>query len=1066
MKLNLCGCVTAGVVRNLMGGFHSRRGATSELGTLGWSADFLRPDIRPLSIGDRPQKSRQHQQDRRQAQQTTTGMDISALDPMLRSSNGGSGSGNGSTSTSSNGPGNTPAPVHGAPSAQPPASSLNAQRHHDRLPQLQAHHPQQQHQLRPQQQQWQPPHHHQPQIPHTNHPTSAFSPQTPASTATVNTSSTPANTTAPSSIAVNTPNNSYHHHNSPGDEHHSPGGAGGGLDPKKPRACESCRGLKVRCDPDPADPDGPCKRCAKAKRECVITQPTRKRAKKTDSRVAELEKKIDMLTASLQATRPQTSGTSTGGLHGPGSDPQAHQAAQALVSSADWRGTSHDQSGGRPGTDYGRYAGGGERYGQQQSMSTSLPPLSSTISSSTPAVAGQKRKMTQVTGEEERAAVALAGANFKSEDGAAKVADVVDRGILTMNMAEEFFMRYTQQMCYHLPGVVFPAGVTVGEVRANKPILFLSLMAAASAEIPSLQKTLTKELMQVFAEKIIVDGHKSLELVQALQVAVIWYWPPDRFEELKFYQLVHVAAVMAIEIGLGTKKMSRGGFKRHVSQAWRDHPMRGTPLDPTTLEARRAWLTCYFLATNTAMALHRANLIRWTPFMAECIDVLESSPEAVPTDKYFCHLVWTHKLAEEVGIQFSMDDPSSTPNIADSRTQYALKGFERELERYSENIPRELQQRKSTMSFHVISLYMHEIATHSDCPDDCRLGPNPDTPLASDAPLTQAHINALSACLTAIDGIFDTFLSLDVHTTRCLPVFNFVRVAYAVVVLIKLYFAASSTKSELGKVINKDHMKVEQHLDKLLEKFRATAAEDRSRPAAKFLLVLVMLRSWFQKQKQNQSGTGSNGSNTASDTPQSSLQTPSYPGPSGTDSKHPNVPTPVPSQTPQPTYPPVASTPLQLLSEMAAASANGASSRPNNDQGILPPSSSSSSGAMQQNWGNYPPPQQQQQPDTSNAFDIPGMGNPAWMLNNTFFPGDTFDFPGLGDGFAQAMDMTLGGFMDGTLTTAEDGVLRYEQPGTGGQQQQWYGGGDLMSGAVAGGAGGGGGGPAGGGYGF
>ncbi|KAK4180783.1 hypothetical protein QBC36DRAFT_10853 [Triangularia setosa] len=995
-------------------------------------------------------------------------MDISALDPMLRSSNGsGSGSGSGNSNAnanataSSNGPGNAaapPVPVHGTSSAQPPASSVNAQHHHDRLPQLQAH-PPQQHQLCPQQQ-WQPPqpqqHHHQPQILHTNNPTSAFSPQTPASTATVNTS-TPVNTTGPSSISVNTPNNSYHHHNSPSDELHSPGGTGGGLDPKKPRACESCRGLKVRCDPDPADPDGPCKRCAKAKRECVITQPTRKRAKKTDSRVAELEKKIDMLTASLQATRPQASGASTGGLHGPGSDAQAHQAARVLVSSGgggDWRGSGHGQSGGRPSADYGRYGGGGgERHSQQQSVSTSLPPLSSTVSSSIPAMAGQKRKVTQVTGEEERVAAVLAGPVLKNEDGTSKVADVVERGILTMNVAEELFSRYTQQMCHHLPGVVFPAGVTVGEVRATKPILFLSLMATASSEIPTLQKTLTKELMQVFAEKIIVDGHKSLELVQALQVAVIWYWPPDRFEELKFYQLVHVAAVMAIEIGLGTKKMARGGFKRHVSQAWRDHPMRGTPLDPTTLEARRAWLTCYFLATNTAMALHRANLIRWTPFMAECIDVLESSPEAVPTDKYFCHLVWTHKLAEEVGIQFSMDDPSSTPNIADSRTQYALRGFERELERYSENIPRELQQPSLKMSFHVISLYMHEIATHSDCPDDCRLGPNPDTPLASDAPLTPAHINALSACLTAIDGIFDTFLSLDVHTTRCLPVFNFVRVAYAVVVLIKLYFAASSTKSELGKVINKDHMKVEQHLDKLLEKFRATAAEDRSRPAAKFLLVLVMLRSWFQKQKQNQNSSGSSGSNTASDTPQS-LQTPSYPGPAGGDNKHPNVPTPVPSQTPQPPYQSVASTPLQLLSEMAAASANnggsGNPSRPN-DPSILPPPTSSG-GLPQQSWNNYNPQQQQPQPDSSNTFDIAGLSNPIWMLNNNFFPGDTFDFPGLGDGFAQAMDMTLGGFMDGTLTTAEDGGMRYEQP----PQQQWYSGPtgvDLMSGASGAGGG-------------
>lgn len=70
-------------------------------------------------------------------------------------------------------------------------------------------------------------------------------------------------------------------------------------DPKRPRACEACRGLKVRCDQDPARPEIPCKRCAKAGRQCVITQPSRKRQKKADGRVAELEKKLDALTAAL-----------------------------------------------------------------------------------------------------------------------------------------------------------------------------------------------------------------------------------------------------------------------------------------------------------------------------------------------------------------------------------------------------------------------------------------------------------------------------------------------------------------------------------------------------------------------------------------------------------------------------------------------------------------------------------------------------------------------------------------------------------------------------------------------
>lgn len=116
--------------------------------------------------------------------------------------------------------------------------------------------------------------------------------------------------------------------------------------------------------------------------------------------------------------------------------------------------------------------------------------------------------------------------------------------------------------------------------------------------------------------------------------------------------------------------------------------------------------------------------------------------------------------------------------------------------------------------------------------------------------LTTAHVDALSTCLMSIDGILENFFRFDVETIRCLPIYNFIRVAYAVVVLIKMYFAAATPNSELGKVINKDNMKVEQHLDTLVELFRQAAADDKSRPSAKFLMVLLMLKTWFHRQRE------------------------------------------------------------------------------------------------------------------------------------------------------------------------------------------------------------------------
>jgi hypothetical protein len=242
-----------------------------------------------------------------------------------------------------------------------------------------------------------------------------------------------------------------------------------------------------------------------------------------------------------------------------------------------------------------------------------------------------------------------------------------------------------------MPAVVFKAGTTSAEVRKTKPTLFLAILAASSgSNFPDIQKQLTKEVMSIYADRIICNGEKTLELIQALQISSLWYYPPEHFEELKFYQLIHMAAVMAIDIGMGKRSKTKG------PGLWRDNPWRRTPYpDATSIETRRAWLGCYFLCCNAAMGLRRPNLIRWAPFMEDCVEILETSPDAAPTDRALCSWVRVQHIAEEIGITFKMDDPTAKVTIADATVQYALKGFENNLKLWSSQVPLEAQSRKS-----------------------------------------------------------------------------------------------------------------------------------------------------------------------------------------------------------------------------------------------------------------------------------------------------------------------------------------------------------------------------------
>ncbi|KAK7969277.1 hypothetical protein PG988_008350 [Apiospora saccharicola] len=869
----------------------------------------------------------------------------------------------------------------------------------DAQPPLQSaahHHQQQQH---PQQPQPPPQLQYQPSQPPSNH---SYASQPPAEAASIieSPSEGPSPVGPPSAHTYGgpqtplTPTGSHLalNHETPGTDPN--GNPNDPNDPKRPRACEACRGLKVKCEPDPANPDGPCKRCAKAGRNCVVTQPTRKRQKKTDSRVAELEKKIDALTASLQATR------GGGPIHQPSPDEQ-----NGFVN-AQYQAAQRPSWGPPPAQNPPP-----QQYAPDKQDSIFTPP----------ATAGQKRKFTEPRDSSLDVAQNSPG---RSKGHDYFHPDVVDRGVLTMEQADLYFARYNDHMIAHLPAVVFPREMTAAELRKSKPLLFLSVMAAASSEVYSVQRPLVKELTQIFAEKVIINGEKSLEMVQALQ-------------------MVHVGAVMAIDIGLGRRR--NNPKSRFVPYTWQNHPLRKDPLpDPSAIECRRAWLACYFLASNVAMALHRPNLVRWTSFMTECMDILESSPEAAPTDKYLCHLVWTHRLAEEVGIQFSMDDPNAIVNVAEPKVQYALRGFERDLAKYSENIPQSAKQPSLSLSFHVLSLYMHEIALYVEKPNEGMQNFNSDS-LQDPVPglnetLTTAHIGALSSCLTAIDGIFESFLSMDVQSIRCLPVFNFVRVAYAVVVLIKMYFSASTPNSELGKVINKDHMKVEEYIEKLLDKFRDTATHEKSRPAGKFLVVLVMLRSWFQKQgkndqaKREQSATSPSNHNRSNENAASLSQQQQHQQQPQQPSQQQHTPQQqqsTPQQQPPNQYNP-ANTPLQLLSEIATG--NGAAGGNNNSNNGASATPASHLPPWLTSGTNVPQPFVYD-PSTTTSSGVPpsagpveqdpnfalGMQNVMPYLNNTLT--SDFDYNSLGDGFEQAMDLTFGGFATGP---APDDYLRWD----------------------------------------
>lgn len=294
--------------------------------------------------------------------------------------------------------------------------------------------------------------------------------------------------------------------------------------------------------------------------------------------------------------------------------------------------------------------------------------------------------------------------------------DVIDREILDMAKARELYHRYVDELLPDYPAV--PLNCTVAELRSNKPTLFLAVLAASSiASDPSLNRRLNKEIQRVYATKIAIQGLKSLELVQSLLVSIIWTYPPDKFEDVKYHQQIHIAATMALDLGLAKKPKgnstgqppSRMPFVRQRSDLTEE---RGSTRFPTgapfelseeagsadnvmapkvnlpdsgSLESRRTLLGCYLFCASVSMTLRVPNFLRYSSWMADCSELLRTSPDAAPTDKRFVAWVQLQRLAGECGANFALDSPEITASLADERTQIMLQSYEKQLEAWKQH---------------------------------------------------------------------------------------------------------------------------------------------------------------------------------------------------------------------------------------------------------------------------------------------------------------------------------------------------------------------------------------------
>ncbi|KAM0583401.1 hypothetical protein ACHAP6_008408 [Verticillium nonalfalfae] len=262
---------------------------------------------------------------------------------------------------------------------------------------------------------------------------------------------------------------------------------------KGPKACTTCAKAKSRCIPGPPDSDK-CERCHRLQKPCASQTPAPPRAKKEPrpTRVAELEKRLNELTSQLHAakTSPAAATTTT----------TATTTSTVVPSSSSHPSPSVARPAAKPvGVPFGHlFPGAG--------AALDPPPVAAAATVASP-TSPESLPSTQATPMPSDASSSARAREITWPTGAQADADLrLYRGVM-----QDLF-----------PFVLPPPDMDAETLASARPFLFKGVVVVASHYDAYRQLVLGDRMLAEVAQAALTKPHKSLDLLQGLQLLVAW----------------------------------------------------------------------------------------------------------------------------------------------------------------------------------------------------------------------------------------------------------------------------------------------------------------------------------------------------------------------------------------------------------------------------------------------------------------------------------------------------------------------------------------------------------------
>jgi hypothetical protein len=364
----------------------------------------------------------------------------------------------------------------------------------------------------------------------------------------------------------------------------------------------------------------------------------------------------------------------------------------------------------------------------------------------------------------------------------------------------------------HYAGAAWPVvrlPIDLDHIRATSPVLLLSVLVhSVTHEMQGTELDVHDELvrvtMHILGDEVIGKGQRSLELVQALLIAAFWNKPTRGGPQGSCYQIVQLAADMAIDLGIAGSSLQPSPvayFCRHE--------------DTTSLEARRTWLACFVALSTSSMDMRRPNTVPWNAHHEECLLHLESRGE--PSDILLCQIVRITRLNQETSNHLCLCQLDTFVDGNDYSTHATIETLKNKVDAWAAQIPPSLASSQILkVWWHVAMIHIYELVLHTPTNKASFAAPFiPGRIAVKDFPKPTTIIPPLKTALEAIvqncHAVIDTAAGMDPALVLSLPTFCFApTVLYSLYVLVTVLVAATDPANTYGQCLTKDSFRIEQ----------------------------------------------------------------------------------------------------------------------------------------------------------------------------------------------------------------------------------------------------------------